>query len=189
MLMSSTHLSIILAVVFLGITNSGQAVGMASYVGIGLGNTSAEVDGTSGQVTTSGAGYRLVAGSQIAQTLSVETEYVDLGTFAGPNFNVSAKALGVSGVLTMPVTGMLSIYGKAGLARVETTVAMHAIAASTTPLSDAVVGMSLGYGIQIDVAPNASIRLAWDRYKSSALAGPFTDRVNMNSSGLFILRF
>jgi opacity protein-like surface antigen len=187
--MSNTQCKIILTGVFLGITNLGQAAGMASYVGIGLGNTSAEVSGTSGQVTMSGAGYRLVAGSLIAQTLSVETEYVDLGAFAGATSNVSAKALGIAGVLTMPVTGMFSIYGKAGLARVETTVAMHAGLASATPLSDAVVGMTFGYGIQIDVAPNASIRLAWDRYKSSALAGPFTDRIDMNSSGLLILRF
>ncbi len=187
--MSKNQFRIILTVAVLGMAKLSLAAGMASYVGIGLGNTSAEVNGTSGQVTASGAGYRLVAGSQIAQTLSVETEYVDLGEFAGSTTNVAAKALGVSGVLTMPVTGMISIYGKAGLARVETTVATHAGATATTPLSDAVVGMTLGYGIQIDVAPNASIRLAWDRYKSSPLAGPFSDRINMNSSGLFILRF
>jgi opacity protein-like surface antigen len=187
--MRNTQFRIILSAVLLGFVNPGQAVGMANYVGIGLGNTTAQVSGLTGQVAASGAGYRLVAGSQIAQTLSVETEYVDLGSFAGPTSNISAKALGVSGVLTMPVSGMLSIYGKAGLARVETTVAMHGGLVPTTPLSDAVVGMTIGYGFQIDIAPNASIRLAWDRYKSSAYAGPFTDRIDMNSSGLFILRF
>jgi opacity protein-like surface antigen len=187
--MSITQFRIISTVVFLGLAKLGMAAGMTSYVGIGLGNTTAEVNGASGQIAASGAGYRLVAGSQIAQSLSVETEYVDLGEFAGASSNIAAKALGVSGVLTMPVSGMLSIYGKAGLARVETTVVTHTGSVAITPLSDAVVGMTLGYGIQIDVAPNASIRLAWDRYKSSALAGPFTDRINMNSSGLFILRF
>jgi hypothetical protein len=84
---------------------------------------------------------------------------------------------------------MFSVYGRAGIARLETTVVPTSGNAPTTPLSDTVAGLSYGYGIQADVAPNASICLSWDRYKSSALAGPFTNRVDMNSSVLLVLRY
>ena len=96
--------------------------------------------------------------------------------------------MGISGVLTMPLTSMFSIYGRAGYARIETTSTPLA-GSVATPLSDTMAGLTLGYGIQIDLAPNASLRLSWDRYKSSTLADSFTDRVDMNSSGLLIFRF
>ncbi len=165
------------------------AVGLTNYVGLGLGNTTAEVAGSSGQVTASGAGYRIVAGSQLNPMLSIEAEYVDLGQFTDATSNVSAKGLGASGVITLPVSGMFSIYGRGGLARVETTVIPLAGSTAPLPLSDTVVGVTLGYGIQADVAPNASLRLSWDRYKSSVLGGTFTNRINMNSSALLIYRF
>jgi hypothetical protein len=89
----------------------------------------------------------------------------------------------------MPVSGMLSIYGRGGLTRIETTVSPLAGSNALLPQSDTVVGVSIGYGIQADIAPNASLRLSWDRYKSSVLAGTFTNRINMNSSALLIYRF
>ena len=174
-------------VLFYLLSQNSFAAGLTSFVGLGLGNTTAEVPGASGQTTSSGAGYRLIAGSQINQMFSFEAEYVDLGQFANTNSNVAAKGLGVSGVLTLPVTGMFSVYGRGGLARVETTVTP--LTGYSGPLSDTVVGLTIGYGIEADVAPNASLRLSWDRYKSSVLAGTFTDRINMNSSAMLIYRF
>jgi opacity protein-like surface antigen len=171
------------------IAQTSFAAGLTTYVGLGLGNTTAEVSGSSGQVTSSGAGYRIVAGSQINPMFSIEAEYVDLGQFTDATSNVSAKGLGASGVITLPVSGMFSIYGRGGLARIETTVTPLSVPNGPLPLSDTVVDVSLGYGIQADVAPNASLRLSWDRYKSSVLAGTFTNRINMNSSALLIYRF
>src|ERR1035437_9035772 len=120
------------------------AAGMANFVGVGLGNTTAEVNGSPGQVTTSGAGYRIIAGNQIAQIFSVEAEFVDLGQFPTATSNVAAKALGISGVLNYPIMGIFAVYGRAGLARVETTVTPLAGFVPGTPLSDTVVGLSLG---------------------------------------------
>jgi opacity protein-like surface antigen len=165
------------------------AAGLTSFVGFGLGNTYADVNSPSGQIGTSSTGYHFVAGSQINPLFAVEAEYFDLGQFAITNSTVAAKGMGVSGVLTFPVTGIFSVYGRAGLARLETTVTPTAGNVPTTPLSDTVVGLSYGYGIQADVATNASISLSWDRYKSSALAGPFTDRIDVNSAVLLILRY
>ena len=187
--MTKAQSKFVIAAIFAGLAKVTFAAGLTSYVGVGLGNTSAEVSGPSGQVTTSGAGFRVVAGNQISPLFSVEAEYVDLGQFANATSNIAANGLGISGVLTMPVMGMFSLYGRAGYARIQTTVTPFTGTVATMPLSDTVAGMTLGYGIQMDIAPNASIRLAWDRYKSSALAGPFTDRVDMNSSGLLIFRF
>jgi opacity protein-like surface antigen len=181
------HFKFVLATVFSCVAKFAFAVGLTNFVGVGLGNTYANVDSPSGQITTSSTGYHFVAGSQINPMFAVEAEYFDLGQFANTNSNVAAKGMGVSGLLTMPVSGMFSIYGRAGIARVETTVTPTAM--PTTALSDTVVGLSYGYGIQADVAPNASICLSWDRYKSSTLAGPFTNRIDMNSSALLIFRF
>jgi opacity protein-like surface antigen len=170
-------------------TNLTFAAGLTSFVGVGLGNTYANIDSPSGQMTTSSTGFHFVAGSQINPMFALEAEYFDLGQLPITNAYVAAKGMGVSGLLTLPITGMLSIYGRAGFARLETTVTLGAGVTPTTPLSDTVVGLSYGYGIQADVAPNASICLSWDRYKSSALAGPFTNRIDMNSSALLVFRF
>ena len=187
--MGMAQMKLTFTVLFCLIAQVTFAAGLTNYVGLGLGNTTAEVPGPSGQVTASGAGYRIIAGSQISPILSIEAEYVDLGQFTDATSNVSAKGLGASGVITLPVSGMFSIYGRGGLARVETTVTPLAGPNAALPLSDTVVGVTLGYGIQADLAPNASLRLSWDRYKSSVLGGTFTNRINMDSSALLIYRF
>lgn len=187
--MGKVQFRLAFAVLFYLLAQNAFAAGLTSFVGLGLGNTTAEVPGASGQTTASGAGYKLIAGSQINPMFSFEAEYVDLGQFTDATSNVSAKGLGVSGVLTLPVSGMFAVYGKGGLARIETTVTPLAGSSATIPLSDTVVGLTIGYGIEADVAPNASLRLSWDRYKSSVLAGTFTDRINMNSSAMLIYRF
>ena len=187
--MSIAILRLVSAVLFCLISQATFAAGLTSFAGLGLGNTTANVSGTSGQVTASGAGYRIIAGSQINPMLSLEAEYVDLGQFTDATSNVSAKGLGASGVIILPVSGMFSIYGRGGLARIETTVSPLAGSTAVQPQSDTVVGVSIGYGIQADIAPNASLRLSWDRYKSSVLAGTFTNRIDMNSSALLIYRF
>ena len=187
--MSIAILRRVSAVLFCLMAQATFAAGLTSFVGLGLGNTTAEVPGSSGQVTASGAGYRIVAGSQINPMLSLEAEYVDLGQFTDATSNVSAKGLGASGVISMPISGMFSIYGRGGLTRIETTVSPLVGSNAVLPQSDTVVGVSWGYGIQADIASNASLRLSWDRYKSSVLAGTFTNRIDMNSSALLIYRF
>jgi hypothetical protein len=188
-LMSKVTLKFAVAAVCLSWTNLIFAAGLNSFVGLGLGNTSAEVSGSTGQFASSGAGYRLVAGSQVNPIFSVEAEYIDLGLFPNGTSNVAAKGVALSGVLIIPMSGMFSTFGKMGMARIETTLTPLAGSAPTTPLSDTVIGMSYGYGIQIDVSPTASVRVSWDRYKSSVLASAFTDRIDMNSSALLIFRF
>ena len=187
--MFKPQIRLALATIFCCAAKMTFAAGLTSFVGFGMGNTYANVNSPSGQVVSSSTGYHFVAGSQINPMFAVEAEYFDLGQFAISNANVAAKGMGVSGLLTMPVSGMLSVYGRAGMARLETTITPTAGIAPTTALSDTVFGLSYGYGIQADVASNASICISWDRYKSSALAGPFTDRIDMNSSVLLILRY
>ena len=186
--MGNTQLRIISPAVFIFLTKATFAAGLTSFVGVGLGNTSANIPGASGQMAASSSGYRLIAGNQIGQYLAVEAEYVDLGELTASSAKVAAKGLGIFGVLAIPMTNMFSAYGRAGLARIETIVTPLP-GAATTLASDSVVGLSLGYGVQLDVSPNASLRLAWDRYKCSTLAASFTDRIDMNSSALLIFRF
>jgi opacity protein-like surface antigen len=162
----------------------------AAYFGVGFGDTSADITSTSGQIINySSTGLRLVGGNQISQYLAVEAEYIDLGKFTSDTACVAAKGLGLSGLLTMPVSTNLSIFGKAGFARIETTATANPGTSLTTRDSDTRIGLSLGYGVALDVAANASVRVSWDRYKTSALAGPFTDRVDSKTTAVLLFKF
>jgi len=187
--MKKARLTIASAVIFASLSKLTFAAGLSSFMGVGLGNTYADILSATGPSMASSSGYRLIAGNQITQHLSVEAEYIDLGTFTLSGSQVAAKGLAISGVMLMPMTTIFSAYGKAGLARVETLAT--ALPGSAVPVitSDAIVGVTLGYGMQIDVAPNASLRLSWDRYKSATLASSFTDKIDMKSAALLIFRF
>lgn len=162
----------------------------AAYFGVGFGDTSADMTNTAGQIINySGTGLRLVGGNQISQYLAVEAEYIDLGKFTGDTASVAAKGVGLSGLLSMPVSTSLSVFGKTGFARIETTATANPGATLTTRDSDTRIGTSLGYGITLDVAANASIRVSWDRYKTSALAGPFTDRVDSKTAVVLLFKY
>jgi len=187
--MNKARLTIASAVIFASLSKLTFAAGLSSFMGVGLGNTYADIPGANGPTMASSSGYRLMVGNQITQHLSVEAEYIDLGTFTLSDSQVSAKGLAISGVMLIPITTMFSAYGKAGLARIETLVTALPGSTAAVPNSDAIVGVTLGYGVQADVAPNASLRLSWDRYKSATLASSFTDRIEMRSAALLIFRF
>lgn len=162
----------------------------AAYFGIGFGDTSADMTNTAGQIINySSSGLRLVGGNQISQYLAVEAEYLDLGKFTGDTVSVAAKGVGLSGLLSIPVSTSLSVFGKAGFARIETTATANSGAALATRDSDTRIGTLLGYGVTLDVAANASIRISWDRYKTSAIAGPFTDRVDSKTAAVLLFKF
>lgn len=162
----------------------------AAYFGVGFGDTAADMTSASGQtVNYSSTGLRLVGGNQISQYLSVEAEYIDLGKFTGDTASVAAKGLGISGLLAMPVSTSISIFGKAGFARIETTATANPGTTLTTRDSDTRIGMSLGYGATLDVTANVSVRVSWDRYKTSALAGPFTDKVDSKTAVVLLFKF
>ena len=186
---SIAGLNIAAAVFFSLLTKTTLAAGLTSFLAVGLGNSSAKIPSQAEPITSSGAGYRLIAGNQISQYLSAEAEYIDLGEFTVSRAKFSAKGLGVSGVLTIPVSEIFSVFGKAGLARIQTTATPLPGAASTVMMSDTLIGVTLGYGVQIDIAPNTSLKLTWDRYKSATLANAFTDRIDMNSAALLIFRY
>jgi len=187
--MKNARVTIASAVVFASLSKLTFAAGLSSFMGVGLGNTYADIPSANGPATVSSSAYRLIAGNQIGKYLSVEAEYIDLGTFTLSAAQVTAKSLAISGVMLMPMSTTFSAYVKAGLARVETRIS--ALPGSTTaiPSSDAIVSVTLGYGVQADIAPNASLRLTWDRYKSATLASSFTDRIDMKSAALLIFRF
>jgi opacity protein-like surface antigen len=162
----------------------------AAYFGIGFGDTAADVSIASGQIINySSTGLRLVGGNQISQYLAVEAEYIDLGKFTTSTSSITAKGLGLSGLLSMPVSTSISIFGKAGFARIETTATANPGAALTTRDSDTRIGTLLGYGVTLDIAANASVRVSWDKYKTSTLAGPFTDQVDSKTTAVLLFKY
>jgi opacity protein-like surface antigen len=162
----------------------------AGYVGIGFGDTAADIASSSGQnINYTSTGMRLVAGNQISPYLSVEAEYIDLGKFTSDKASIAAKGLGLSGLLALPMSTSFSLFGKAGLARIETTATANPGSVLSAIASDSRIGLTLSYGVQLDVSPNATLRISWDSYKASALVGPFTDRVDMKSAALLIFKF
>jgi opacity protein-like surface antigen len=162
----------------------------AAYFGVGFGDTAADMTSSSGQaINYSSTGIRLVGGNQISQYLAVEAEYIDLGKFTSETSSIAAKGLGISGLLAMPVSTSIAVFGKAGFARIETTATANPGTTLTTRDSDTRIGLSLGYGVTLDVAANASVRVSWDRYKTSALAGPFTDRVDSKTTVVLLFKY
>ena len=184
--MNKNQIGLVVATVFTCLANPA----FAAYLGVGMGDTAADIANSSGQViNSSSTSFRLLAGSQISQYLSVEAEYIDLGKFTNDTASIAAKGLGISGVIAAPMADSFSIFGKIGLARIESTATANQGSVLTGLASDTRIGLTLGYGVQIEMAPNAIVRISWDRYKCSALVGPFADRVDVKSAAALIFKF
>lgn len=184
--MYKTLTGLLAATLLAGFSNAA----FAGYAGIGFGDTAAAIASASGQnINYTSTGMRLLGGNQISQYWAVEAEYIDLGKFTSDKASIAAKGLSISGLLAIPMSTSFSIFGKAGFARIETTATANPGSTLTTIASDSRIGLTLGYGLQLDVTPNATLRLSWDRYKCPALTGPFAERVDMKSAALLIFKF
>jgi hypothetical protein len=124
-------------------------------------------------------GWKLIAGLRPISLLGAELEYIDFGR---PNSQVGAlvqaqaqaKATALFGLLYAPIpVPMLDIYGKLGLARLQSTVSATSSCGTvigctpgSTRLSDASNSLAYGGGAQLKFAPLA-VRAEYERISAS----------------------
>jgi OOP family OmpA-OmpF porin len=150
---------------------SGGATGPGFYIGGALGGSSYKVDSGSlaaaGFATTgkddSDFAWNLTAGYKITRNLAVELGYVDLGRFsasgrfggAPASINVDVTGWNVSGVGTLPLNEMFSVYGKFGYFRSEASVGASvagAVGHGSSNQNDITAGIGARYQLTRNVS-------------------------------------
>lgn len=120
--------------------------------------------------------YRLFGGYQLTPNLAFEAMYADLGSFAtrsiftggGVTANYESRGLGISAVLSLPITQELSTYGRVGVIRSTTDASFGAsgnFVLLFTEGSKRKTGNHYGFGVQYDVNRNVTLRLEAERYR------------------------
>ena len=135
------------------------------YVGIGAGEATldARVGGTSFDVDDTG--YRLFAGYRMANWLSIEGGYTDLGNLSGAHDGFSYEAqsdmLAAHAVGILPITPRARIFAKIGLASWDT--ASTVTDGEITDRRDASgIDLSYGFGLGYDLTRRVGLRLDWE---------------------------
>ncbi|NNM79829.1 MAG: outer membrane beta-barrel protein [Gallionella sp.] len=179
---------LIAAAILVCVSNTAFARDNGGYAGVGFGSTWTNVQNTTTGVTTnySSSGAHIFGGYQLNQNFAVEAEYVDLGKFSGTTVAVAGTGLGVSAVGILPVSDKFSLYGKLGIASVNSTLTAAPGYVLLVPASESKVGVSFGAGAELAIAPQAAIRLSLDSYAYSAGTGQLTGNVGVvGIAGIF----
>lgn len=157
-----------------------QAIGMTGVVSVANNNPAA---------------YRLQLGYRLGDRWAIEAGFTDMGqvsyratgTFAAApalaSENAKISAWNVTGVGKLPISGAVSLLGKFGLTRVETSDAAVAPGVGTTFWINSNVirtGLTYGLGLNIDINKQFAVRGDIDSYDT----GSATGRVNVWSLGL-----
>lgn len=163
-LLSSTALAATDERVSYSATPSSSGGDSRFYVGAGLGQSNTYL--TSGLSKNSDTAYSLLAGYSIERNFAIELQYANLGNITATNTSTASSNGGsIAGLGFMPVTGNLSVYGKFGLAKVNTS---WNTAVAATPTSQSKTGFVWGVGTQLDYSPQGGVRLSFDRYNVGA---------------------
>jgi OmpA-OmpF porin, OOP family len=152
------------------------------YIGGGLGISFTTIKNTSTGVsnTFSSSGPHLLGGYQFNRNFALEGEYFDLGSFNDYPVAIKASGYGVSGVGIIPLgSGRFSLFGKIGLTSVSTTGSAAPGWVLTVPASQTKSGVSVGFGMNYDITPKATLRLSLNSYEYAALADSVTGRAGM----------
>lgn len=117
--------------------------------------------------------FRIAAGYQINRNLSVEVGYINLGEFSAPGLSAEASAFEVVGLYKFPVADRFSIYGVAGLARIEAeataSVTIPGVGTVSASAEDSSFELTFGIGVQYDFTPNLGVRAQWQDYDGAGV--------------------
>ncbi|HXN06630.1 MAG TPA: porin family protein [Nitrospiria bacterium] len=130
------------------------------YVGAGLGQSQTSLSVPLNKNTDTA--FNLTGGVQINPNFSTEIEYINLGkvVLGSGSGNSDGWAAALVGIL--PMRGNVSLFGKFGLARINTT---WDSASSVTPGSQTETGLTWGLGGQLDFSRRNGVRLSYDTYQ------------------------
>lgn len=132
------------------------------YIGAGLGQSKTSLSMPLSK--DSDTAFRLIGGVNFNPNLSAELEYVSLGSVHSTS-TVSGKTAGVSvaAVGVMPLDGNISLFGRFGLARLNTNWNTAPVGSIAT--SQSKTGLTFGVGGQLDFSPKSIVRLSYDKYQ------------------------
>lgn len=157
-----------------------SAVHAGGFLGAGVGQSSADVEGYPGvSVTNSDTAFKLFGGYEFNENIAIEAGYTSLGEFGAeaayfdPYWGyvtvsgmTEGRALYVAAVATIPL-GPVGLFGKIGLAhwvadstyREEDSYYIYTETDSATGI-DPVVGV----GIKFNISPTFTLRGEFERY-------------------------
>ena len=148
------------------------------YAGVTVGNGSPNFTAPAGTAFTKTSKITAggLVGYQINKNFAVEGAYTGIGQENTATGNVSGNALSLTGVGILPLSDVLSAYGKLGLANTKTSSSVAGIGnASRT-------AVTYGLGLQYKAAENIGVRLGWDRYGSATVDTATALKHNANAN-------
>ena len=166
---SNTNWNIARTIGLCGILVSGAALADDSgfYAGVTAGRSNTSTPPNLVLSKSTDTVYGLLGGYQFNKYWGAEAFYTEGGRFTGQNLAGSvagsgkADIWGVDAVGTLPLSDGFALYGKLGLANVNTSI-------STVPVSTLSgatrTAVTYGLGGQYNVTPSFGLRLGWDRY-------------------------
>jgi OOP family OmpA-OmpF porin len=119
--------------------------------------------------------WKILGGYQFTRSLAAELGYTDLGETKASgvqggvavNGNVSAKALELVGVGSMPLMQELSLYAKLGIYHGSTDSSASAAVpgfATSGSASGTNTDFTVGFGVQVSILRNLAARAEWQKY-------------------------
>lgn len=150
------------------------------YLGVGLG--SANTEDPQGGVDDSDTGIKIYGGFKYSENLGVEIFFADFGepttNISGFNVSTQISGLGVDVVGYVPLGGGGSLFGKFGLFTWDEDYTVNGIVVFTDNGAD----ITYGLGYQFDFSPTASVRVEYEFFPVSDVAGDID--VDMISVGI-----
>jgi Outer membrane protein beta-barrel domain len=171
------------------LAQSAMAAADGAYIGGGPGMGLMILKNTTTGATSAYASPagRLLAGYQFNKNFALEAEVFDLGTFSDPSGDVKASGNGLAGVGILPLgSGTFSLFWKVGLTSVTTNATAKPGFVLAGPASQTKSGIGLGFGMNYEFAPKATLRVSLDSYEYGVENNHISGRMTMwGVSGIF----
>ena len=147
-------------VFLLGSSMNMEAKGADFYVGAGLGQSQTFLSTSLNKDTDTA--FNLLGGIQINPNFSTELEYINLGKVSLGSGSANSDGWSATLVGILPLRGNVSLFGKFGLARINTS---WNSASGVSPDTQTETGITWGLGGELDFSPKNGVRLSYDTYQ------------------------
>lgn len=146
----------------------------ATYAGVGVGGSQSSgwCRDIVGQCDDTGRTGKLYVGHEYGKHLAVEAFFAYLGrttgtdTSQGTSIRADTKlqGIGLAALGQWPLCDAFAVFGKAGVAAVQTRLNATTAAGTTGSASTTSANLLLGLGVRWNVVDNLVLRAEWDRY-------------------------
>lgn len=160
------------------------------YLGAGIGAGATSVKNTQTEVSNTypSNAWRVTAGYQFSESVSIESEYVNVGQFVDASVTVDVTSYGASVLSRLPLGKRKdwALYGRVGI---STTTTKATPAPGYALLGDALqarTGVTLGGGVDYALTPWAVLRLSLDSYEYASMGSAVAGRLGVVAlNGIF----